>query len=154
MVGTATITEDMLKRRWSARILRYLDRGVTDPAEITKTEANLSPSVMSQRLRTMLRYSLIARYPRAAPSKVVEFRITVRGKKILKMLDVIDQLDQLDQRLALNGKTIEEDLGITVSGPADRLPNPEPAVPKKPAKRKISSTTVSPFKNVSVNSLP
>jgi len=32
----------MLKRRWSASILRYLDKGVTDPAEISKHEVNLS----------------------------------------------------------------------------------------------------------------
>jgi DNA-binding HxlR family transcriptional regulator len=153
MVGTAAITEDMLKRRWSVSILRYLDRGITDPAEITKNEANLSPAIMSQRLRTMLRYALVARYPRPAPSKVVEFRLTPRGKKILKMLDIIEKLDQLDQRLALNGKTIEEDLGITVPAPADRLPDPEPAVSDKPAKRKKYSATAS-LNYVSVNSLP
>jgi DNA-binding HxlR family transcriptional regulator len=154
MVGTAAITEDMLKRRWSASILRYLDRGITDPAEITKNEVNLSPAIMSQRLRTMLRYSLVARFPRPAPSKVVEFRLTPRGKKILKMLDIIDQLDRLDQRLALNGKSIEEDLGIPVSEPADHLHDPEPAVSDKPAKRKKSSATVPPFNHVPVNSLP
>ena len=153
MVGTAAITEDMLKRRWSVSILRYLDRGITDPAEITKNEANLSPAIMSQRLRTMLRYALVARYPRPAPSKVVEFRLTPRGKKILKMLDIIEKLDQLDQRLALNGKSIEEALGIPVSEPADRLPDPEPAVSDKPAKRKKYSATAS-LNHVSVNSLP
>jgi len=153
MVGTATINEDMLKRRWSARILRYLDRGVTDPAEITKTEANLSPSVMSQRLRTMLRYSLIARYPRAAPSKVVEFRITARGKKILKMLDVIDQLDQLDQHLALNGKPVEEDLGLAITQDSSRPRRVEPVAPEKPVKRKQSSSPSS-LPNPSKQSVP
>jgi len=91
---------------------------------------------MSQRLRAMLRYALVARYPRPAPSKVVEFRLTPRGKKILKMLDIIDQLDRLDQRLALNGKPIEEDLGIAVTVPPDRSSKPETSVSDKPARRK------------------
>lgn len=148
MVGTAAITEDMLKRRWSASILRYLDKGITDPAEITKNEANLSPAIMSQRLRAMLRYALVARYPRPAPSKVVEFRLTPRGKKILKMLDIIDQLDRLDHRLALNGKPIEEDLGIAVAATADRSPQPEAPVSPKLTRRKKPSATVS------LNNLP
>ena len=151
MVGTAAITEDMLKRRWSASILRYLDRGITDPAEITKNEVNLSAAIMSQRLRAMLRYGLVARYPRPAPSKVVEFRLTPRGKKILKMLDIIDQLDRLDQRLALNGKPIEEDLGIAVTVPPDRSSKPETSVSDKPARRKKSSVAVL-LNTVSVNS--
>lgn len=38
LVGIASITENMLKRKWSASILRYLHKGVTDPAEILKLE--------------------------------------------------------------------------------------------------------------------
>ena len=112
LVGIASITENMLKRKWSACILRHLGRGVTDPAEIAKQESDLSSAVMHERLRAMLRYGLIARYPHPSPSKAVEFRLTPRGKKMLKMLDVINRLDELDQQLTLNGKTIEEDLGI------------------------------------------
>jgi len=152
-LGTAAITEDMLKRRWSANILRYLDRGVTDPAEITKNEVNLTPAIISKRLRTMLRYALVARFPRPSPSKVVEFRLTPRGKKILKMLDVIDQLDRLDQRLALNGKSIEEDLGLAVAAIPDPPPKPEAPVAPKAAKTRKSSATLA-LNNGSVNSSP
>jgi len=153
MVGTAAITEDMLKRRWSARILRHLDKGITDPAEITKNEANLTPGIMSQRLRAMLRYALVARYPRPAPSKVVEFRLTVRGKKILKMLDIIDQLDQLDQQLAVNGRSVEEDLGIAGPAVPTRAADPESASADKPSKRKPSSGRL-PTRNLPANSTP
>ena len=92
-VGTAAITENMLKRKWSAVILRYLDKGINDPAEITKREPNLSAKVLSERLRTMVRYNLVARFPRPAPIGVVEYRLTVFGRKILEMLNAIDQLD-------------------------------------------------------------
>jgi hypothetical protein len=49
---------------------------------------------MSERLRTMVRYGLIARYPRTAPSSVIEYRPTALGKKILEMIDTINTLDQ------------------------------------------------------------
>jgi len=145
MVGTAAITEDMLKRRWSASILRYLEKGVTDPAEITKNEANLTASIMSQRLRTMLRYGLIARFPRPPPSRVVEFRLTLRGRKILKMLDIIERLDELDPRLTPNGRAVEEDLDTALATLSDRSPRSKPPFSDQPIKSKKSNGTVSPL---------
>lgn len=96
MVGTAAITENLLKRKWSATILRHLDQGITDPAEILKREEQLSAAVMNERLRTMHRYTLIARFPQRGPSMVVEYRLTPRGRKVLKVLNIIDELDQID----------------------------------------------------------
>lgn len=112
-VGIAAITENMLKRKWSAIILRYLEKGVTDPSEITKRELDLSPMVMNERLRTMLRYGLIARFPRPAPSAVIEYRLTPLGKKILEMINAIDELDQqLNQQLQKTRRSMEENFGI------------------------------------------
>jgi len=112
-VGIAAITENMLKRKWSAIILRYLEKGVTDPSEITRREVNLSAMVMNERLRTMLRYGLIARFPRPAPSTVIEYRLTPLGKKILEMINAIDRLDQeLNQQLRVTRRSIEEGLGL------------------------------------------
>ena len=145
LVGPAAITENMLKRKWSASILRYLDKGVTDPAEITKHEVNLSPAVMSERLRAMLRYSLIARYPRPAPSKVIEFRLTPRGKKILKMLDIIERLDELDPRLTPNGRAVEEDLDLALAALSDRPARSKPPFSDQPIRSKKSNGTVSPL---------
>jgi len=93
-IGVAAITENLLKRKWSTVILRHLNQGKNDPCEIAKIEADISPKVMSERLRTMVRYGLIARYPRPAPSSVIEYRPTVLGKKILEMIENIDALDQ------------------------------------------------------------
>ncbi len=128
LVGIASITENMLKRKWSASILRYLHKGVTDPAEILKLEPELSAAVMSERLRAMVRYDLVVRYPRPAPSKVVEFRLTLRGRKILKMLDVIDRLDEVDQQLLDPGKFAATDLGIDFMSLPDDSPCIEAAI--------------------------
>jgi DNA-binding HxlR family transcriptional regulator len=90
----AAITENLLKRKWSAIILGHLSRGINDPVDIAKIETGISPKVMSDRLRTMVRYGLIARYPRPAPSAVIEYRLTYFGKKILEMIDTINSLDR------------------------------------------------------------
>lgn len=94
LVGTAAVTENLLKRKWSAVILRHLADGLTDPSEIGKREPELSPKAMNERLRNMLRFCLITRYPSPSSSKLVEYRITPRGHKILKVLNFIEQLDE------------------------------------------------------------
>ena len=94
LVGTAAVTENLLKRKWSTIILRHLASGISDPAEIGKRESDLSPKAMNERLRNMLRFSLITRYPNSNNAKLVEYRLTARGHKILKVLNFIDQLDQ------------------------------------------------------------
>jgi DNA-binding HxlR family transcriptional regulator len=93
-IGTAAITENLLKRRWSATILRYLDAGISDATEILRREAKLSVEVLNERLRTMHRYELIHRQPRPGSDRTIEYRLTVRGQHLLHMLDYIDQLDR------------------------------------------------------------
>jgi DNA-binding HxlR family transcriptional regulator len=93
-IGVAAITENLLKRKWSAVILRAMNKGLNDPVDIVRVEPSISPKVMSDRLRTLVRYGLIARFPRPAPSSVIEYRLTPLGKKILELIDGIDALDQ------------------------------------------------------------
>ena len=49
---------------------------------------------MNERLRNLLRFCLITRYPCSTNAKLVEYRLTARGDKILKILNFIDQLDE------------------------------------------------------------
>jgi len=118
------ITENLLKRKWSATILRYLEKGVSDPAEITRHEVNISTKVMSERLRTMLRYGLLARFPRPSPSTVIEYRLTPLGKTLL---DMINAIDELDQQLIKSRKSMEESF-VTNPIPAPDLKVPPPTV--------------------------
>ena len=104
LVGTAAVTENLLKRKWSAIILRHLANGIADPTEISKLETDLSPKAMNERLRNMLRFSLITRYPSPSNAKSVEYRLTARGNKILKVLNFIDQLDQEASQQDRNGE--------------------------------------------------
>jgi DNA-binding HxlR family transcriptional regulator len=111
LVGTAAVTENLLKRKWSAVILRHLANGITDPSEIGKLETDLSPKAMNERLRNMLRFCLITRYPGTSNAKLVEYRLTARGHRILKVLNFIDQLDQEASHQDQNG---EERMLVTI----------------------------------------
>ena len=110
LVGTAAVTENLLKRKWSATILRHLAAGINDPSQICKKEPGISMPAMNERLRNMMRFCLINRYPRGSPTKIVEYRLTARGQKVLKILNFIDQLDQ-----EMNDKDETEDEKILVS---------------------------------------
>lgn len=92
-VGIAAIIENLLKRKWSQPILNYLEKGI-DPVEIVKREPNLSGHVLSERLRSMLRYRIIARFPQTPPLSGVEYRLTALGKKISEILKTIEELDR------------------------------------------------------------
>jgi DNA-binding HxlR family transcriptional regulator len=150
-LGVAAITENLLKRKWSATILRYVAKGVSDPAEITKHEVDLSTKVMSERLRSMLRYGLLARFPRPSPSTVIEYRLTPLGKKLLEMINAIDELDQ---ELIKSRKSVEENFGITsVPTPDPRTVPPASAI-KKSKKNTRSNIRHAPSQLTSTHSLP
>jgi DNA-binding HxlR family transcriptional regulator len=94
VISTAAITENLLKRKWSGTILRYLNDGTTNPEKIMERENALSQAALVERLRTMLRYSLITRHRRSSPQEMAEYRITTRGRKILSLLNLIDEFDR------------------------------------------------------------
>ncbi len=74
-------------------ILGHLEKG-TCPTEIVVREPGLTGHVLSERLRSMLRYRIIARYPHPSPSSVIEYRLTPLGRKVWEMLKTIEELDQ------------------------------------------------------------
>jgi len=132
----AAIIENLLKRKWSATILRYIAKGVSDPAEIAKHEVNISTKVMSERLRAMLRYGLLARFPRPSPSPVIEYRLTPLGKTLVNMINAIDELDR---QLIKSRKPTEENLGINPAPTPDPKTVPPGSVLKKSNKNNRSS---------------
>jgi len=150
-LGVAAITENLLKRKWSATILRYLEKGVSDPAEITKREVNISTKVMSERLRTMLRYGLLARFPRPSPSTVIEYRLTPLGKKLL---DMINAIDELDQQLIKSRKSMEENFGINSAPTPDLKTVPPAVISKRSNKNNRSDINLARSRLTSTHSLP
>jgi len=80
---------------------------------IAKIEPEISAKVIAERLRTMLRYGLIARFPHSPPSNAVEYRLTLFGKKIHNLFSSICELDnQLPPRRLSVGDSNYSDLKI------------------------------------------
>ena len=132
IVGTAAVTENLLKRKWSTVILRHMDSGVCDPAEVCRLEPGLTPPALNERLRTMMRYSLVTRYPRRGTPRLIEYRLTLRGQKMLKMLTLIEQLDELTDKNLITLQETEPSLP-----PAPPAPS-EPPARKRPDKRPLA----------------
>ena len=125
-VGTATVIESLLKRKWSVTILRHLVSGITDPVEISKCEAELSPAAVNERLSKMLRYGLVSRYRRLSRPKTVRYRALTRSYQILEVLNLIDRLDQSQSNPAL-------------PPPKDPPPPVQAVAAQPPKKRKAKS---------------
>jgi predicted transcriptional regulator len=126
---------------------------VSDPAEITKQEVNISTKVMSERLRTMLRYGLLARFPRPSPSTVIEYRLTPLGKTLL---DMINAIDELDQQLIKSRKSMEESFGINPAPVPDPRAVPPASASKKSDRNNRSSININQVRTrlTSTHSLP
>jgi len=92
-LGIRAITENLLKRNWSIPLLRHLNNGVVNPVDIAKREPDLTATAMNERFRTMLRYHLISRYPKAGARKEVEYHLTPKGRRLLGLLEMISQLN-------------------------------------------------------------
>src|SRR5688572_5215769 len=88
--------ENLIKRKWSAIILRHFESGISSPTEISSREPDISAFAMNERLRTMHRYSLITRTPAWLEARSPSYRLTPRGLKMLRVLTVIEHFDQVE----------------------------------------------------------
>jgi DNA-binding HxlR family transcriptional regulator len=93
-ISVPAIAESLLKRKWTLLVLRHLKSGRKDPSEIIKVDPSISTKVLNDRLRTLLRYELITRCSKSAPSSAIEYRLTVLGEKMVDMMNIIEQLDR------------------------------------------------------------
>jgi DNA-binding HxlR family transcriptional regulator len=137
-LGTPAITENLLKRKWSVTILRYLHNGTTSPADIARKEPELSLLAMNERLRTLLRYGMIVRHPsRGSPREPADYRLTPKGQRILSMLELISQLDSLSDQ---DPRSLDEVLRSDLIAKSE-LPEVAPAPGRrKPAPPKVFSS--------------
>ena len=144
--GTAAIVENLLKHKWSRTILRHLRDGTNDPVEISRIELEIAPSTMSERLRTMVRHNLIQRLNKYPRDRVVLYRLTPKGRRILTVLDLIGQLDGFPDH---DPRPLEEIfyLDLRVRAPAPLLlAETEPLVSSSPGKSRKT-----PNENVAVS---
>ncbi len=89
----AAIIETLLKRKWPLIVLRHIERGLNDSESIMQAEPEISPEVLNNILRTMIRYRLISRSRHFASAKLISYDVTELGGKMLEILTLIEKFD-------------------------------------------------------------
>jgi DNA-binding HxlR family transcriptional regulator len=87
------IIEDILGCKWTVVVLRCIDAEVTRPSEIVRSVQGLSPKVLNERFRKLIRHNVIHRivYPEVPPR--VEYKLTELGQRLLQVLRELDKIE-------------------------------------------------------------
>lgn len=86
--------EDIIGCKWSVCVLDLISRGVARPGAMQKSIDGLSPKVLNERLRKLLRFGLIERQVFAEVPPHVEYRLTPLGRRFDKLLAQIQELER------------------------------------------------------------
>ena len=88
----ANILEDILGCKWSLSILQAIRAGVCRPGELVRHIDGLTTKVLNERLKKMVRYTILIKhnYPEIPPR--VEYEISDFGRRLGTILDDIDAL--------------------------------------------------------------
>lgn len=86
--------EDIVGCKWSLTVLDMVRRGVNRPGAIEHAIAGLSAKVLSERLRKLTRFGILAKrsYPEIPPR--VEYTLTPFGARLGHILDEVERLEQ------------------------------------------------------------
>lgn len=91
--GTSRVIEDILGCKWTVVVIRGIAGGTTRPGALRKKISGLSAKVLNERLRKLLRYSVISRKVFNEIPPKVEYRLTPLGRKITKVLSDLDKIE-------------------------------------------------------------
>ena len=90
----ANILEDILGCKWSLSVLRAIKLGIHRPGELTRHIDGLTTKVLNQRLKKMVRYTILEKHSFAEIPPRVEYKLTHFGVKIGLILDDIATLQE------------------------------------------------------------
>lgn len=92
--------EDVVGCKWSVSVLLAVDDGVNRPGALERHIDGISTKVLSERLRKLTAYGLLARqsYPEVPPR--TEYLVTVPGRKLIR---IIRQIRDLDEKIGGQG---------------------------------------------------
>ena len=88
-----TQLEDVVGCKWSVSVLRAVAEGVLRPGALERHIQGISTKVLSERLRKLTTYGLLAKHVYAEVPPSTEYSLTQNG---LKLVRIIDQLKHLD----------------------------------------------------------
>lgn len=84
--------EDIVGCKWSVSVLGLVSSGVARPGAMQRSIEGLSPKVLNERLRKLLRYGIIEREVFAEVPPHVEYRLTKFGRRFEQLMQQIEAL--------------------------------------------------------------
>lgn len=92
--------EDVVGCKWSVSVLQAVAAGVTRPGALERHIAGISTKVLSERLRKLTAYGLLAKhvYPEVPPR--TEYALTETGRRLV---GIISQIQLLDDEIRSGG---------------------------------------------------
>jgi DNA-binding HxlR family transcriptional regulator len=91
--GAARMVEDIVGCKWSLTVLGLIAEGVQRPGAMQRRVPGLTPKVLNERLRKLLRFGIIERQVYAEVPPRVEYRLTPFGRRFDGVLKEIAALD-------------------------------------------------------------
>jgi DNA-binding HxlR family transcriptional regulator len=92
-IGAARMVEDIIGCKWSLTVLGLIAEGVRRPGAMQRRVSGLTPKVLNERLRKLLRFGIIEREVFAEVPPRVEYRLTAFGRRFDGVLGEIAALD-------------------------------------------------------------
>ncbi|MBL8397059.1 MAG: helix-turn-helix transcriptional regulator [Candidatus Accumulibacter sp.] len=85
--------EDVIGCKWSVSVLRAVAAGVARPGALERHVNGISTKVLSERLRKLTAYGLLAKQVYAEVPPRTEYSLTRNGQKLVSIIDQIQLLD-------------------------------------------------------------
>lgn len=92
-IGAARMVEDIIGCKWSLTVLGLVASGVRRPGAMQRRVPGLTPKVLNERLRKLLRFGIVERLVYAEVPPRVEYTLTAYGRRFEGVLREIAALD-------------------------------------------------------------
>ncbi|MDH5534912.1 MAG: helix-turn-helix transcriptional regulator [Betaproteobacteria bacterium] len=102
-IPVASMVESIVGCKWSVGLLWLLADGCSRPSAILRASTGLSPKVMNERLRKMLRFGIVSRTVFGdKPPIEVEYVLTPFGRRFIEIIDEVRRLQEAVDRGAIS----------------------------------------------------
>lgn len=86
--------EDVIGCKWSVSVLLATGAGVIRPGAMEKYIPGISTKVLSERLRKLTKYGLLAQRRYAESPPRTEYELTQFGREVVRLVEQIRKLDE------------------------------------------------------------
>lgn len=101
-----TQLEDVIGCKWSVSVLQAVAAGICRPGALERYIQGISAKVLSERLRKLTRYGLLAKHVYMEIPLRTEYSLTQNG---LKLVSIIEQIKRLDGEINSAGSAVPAD---------------------------------------------